>query len=400
MNFPDSPEAISLENGDTMTLNMGNYELPLMWVTSNASAAILGEEDNTLVTSVANVTNYTLGSTNADGFNDEGLDLVEGDRFLVTVNDTDIGDVETMYYEVKTVEWDTPDVLVELEDLIGDHDLTFDKLTDTPTSGEVTVALEQVNDTHVYLTFSGATLNYNIAFSETGLRVTLPAKTDQQTNDVGTGVAIKFQEANNKDDLGAGAIFTATVKSNTNEKLHVSSVSGVTTKEDAADVYYGYVNSDLATKVTLDETADEYDFNVEYYGAEVTADVMVVGGAATVSGGETTLGNVLVKDSEVSSVATKNLIVVGGSCINSAAAALVGGAKCGAAWTTATGIGSGQFLIKGYADSSITTALALLVAGYDAEDTVKATTYLTNKAVDTSKAYKGTTTTETAVVID
>ncbi len=94
------------------------------------------------------------------------------------------------------------------------------------------------------------------------------------------------------------------------------------------------------------------------------------------------------------------MIVVGGSCINSAAATLVGGAKCGAAWTAATGIGSGQFLIKGYADSTLTSELALLVAGYDAEDTVKATTYLLNKDVDTSKAYKGTTTTETAVVID
>lgn len=127
---------------------------------------------------------------------------------------------------------------------------------------------------------------------------------------------------------------------------------------------------------------------------------MVVGGDAAVSPGESTLGNVLVKDSEVSSVATKNLIVVGGSCINSAAAALVGGTKCGAAWTEATGIGTGQFLIKGYEDSTITTGLALLVAGYEAEDTVKATTYLTNKVVDTSKAYRGTTSTETAVVIN
>jgi hypothetical protein len=79
---------------------------------------------------------------------------------------------------------------------------------------------------------------------------------------------------------------------------------------------------------------------------------------------------------------------------------LVGGAKCGAAWTTATGIGTGQFLIKGYATSTLTSGVALLVAGYDAEDTVKATTYLTNKVVDTSKTYQGTTTTETAVVID
>jgi hypothetical protein len=182
--------------------------------------------------------------------------------------------------------------------------------------------------------------------------------------------------------------------------LHVASTNVTTLKEDSSSkIYIGYVPSDLASKVTLDESGDEYDFNVDYYGAEVTADVKVVGGTSTTSTGSNVLGNILVKDSEVSSVATKNLIVVGGSCINSAAAALVGGTKCGADWTSATGIGTGQFLIKGYATSTLTSGVALLVAGYDADDTVKATTYLTNKVVDTSKAYKGTTTTETAVVI-
>jgi len=116
--------------------------------------------------------------------------------------------------------------------------------------------------------------------------------------------------------------------------------------------------------------------------------------------GTTQLGNVIVKDSEVSNVATKNLIVVGGSCINSAAAALVGGAKCGASWTEATGVGSGQFLIKGYASSDITSKLALLVAGYDAADTKNAATYLTNKAIDTSKEYKGTSSTSAELVVE
>jgi S-layer protein (TIGR01564 family) len=128
---------------------------------------------------------------------------------------------------------------------------------------------------------------------------------------------------------------------------------------------------------------------------------MVVGGDATVSSGDTNTKDILVvKDTEVSSVATRNLIVVGGSCINSAAAALVGGSKCGASWTEATGVGQGQFLIKGYADSTITTGFALLVAGYDVDDTVKASTYLTNKVVDTSKALKGTSSTLVAVEIE
>ncbi len=400
LDLPSSPETISLDSGETMNLVMGNYELPLLTIDdSNSSKATLGEEDYPLVTAISNVTNYTGGSTNTDAFLDEGLDLVEGARFIITTVDTDLGDIQTLYYEVETIDWDTPDVLVELQDLIGSSDLTFDDLTDTPDVGDITVALEQVNDTHVYLTFSGATLYYNRVVSENGMLVTLPANDFDDTEDVGVGVTLVFTEADKDEDVGEGSFFNAVVKSTTNEKLHASTTN-VTTLEGDDDVFWGHVVSDVASKVTHDQTADEYEFEIDYFGEEVTAQVMVVGGSSTVSSGTNTLGNVLVKDTEVSSVATKNLIVVGGSCINSAAAALVGGTKCGAAWTEATGIGSGQFLIKGYADSSITSEIALLVAGYDAEDTVKATTYLTNKVVDTSKAYRGTTSTETAVVMD
>ena len=84
------------------------------------------------------------------------------------------------------------------------------------------------------------------------------------------------------------------------------------------------------------------------------------------------LGSLLILDTQVSAHKSKNLIVVGGSCINSAAAALVGGALCGPSFTGATGVGAGQYIIKGYADSTISDKVALLVAGYDAADTAAA----------------------------
>jgi len=117
-------------------------------------------------------------------------------------------------------------------------------------------------------------------------------------------------------------------------------------------------------------------------------------------GGASQLGDVLVKDSEVSSVSSKNLIIVGGSCINSAAASVLGGAYCGAAFTQATGVGSGQFLIKGYDDASITSKLALVVAGYEAADTTNAATYLRTQTVDTSKEYLGTSSTSATLVTE
>jgi hypothetical protein len=407
MTFPSSSEAVSLDNGETMTLTMGNYELPIFHITAgNSSAATLGDEDFPLVTKTSDgLANYTARSEDANvSVNTGGLDLQENDRFLVTSLDADLSDVETMYYEVNKIHvsgTNQTDVSVELKDLIGTNDLTFDTAADVKSVRDIDVTINQVNDTHVYLMFDGTGISYNTVVSEKGLEVTLPANWENSTSDVGTGVVLTLTEAEKGGDLAKGMPFTATVKKTTNNKLHVLETNVSTLKEDSSSkVEIGYVPSDLASKVTIDKSGDEYDFNVDYYGAEVTADVKVVGGVSTTSTGSNVLGNILVKDSEVSSVATKNLIVVGGSCINSAAAALVGGAKCGAAWTTATGIGTGQFLIKGYATSTLTSGVALLVAGYDAEDTVKATTYLTNKVVDTSKAYKGTTTTETAVVID
>jgi len=136
---------------------------------------------------------------------------------------------------------------------------------------------------------------------------------------------------------------------------------------------------------------------VEVYMSEEAASITA--GVAAVTGGATQIGDILVKDTEVSSVSTKNLIVIGGSCINSAAATLVGGPYCGADWTTATGVGSGQFLLKGYTNPSIApTKMALLVAGYEAADTVNAATYARTQAFDTSKEYLGTSATSATLV--
>ncbi|MBU2615948.1 MAG: hypothetical protein KKC19_02485, partial [Nanoarchaeota archaeon] len=116
------------------------------------------------------------------------------------------------------------------------------------------------------------------------------------------------------------------------------------------------------------------------------------------------LGSVLVTDAEVTSVQSKNLVVVGGSCVNSVAASLVGGAYCGSAWTSATKIGTGQFLIQSYNNPYTSGKVALLVAGYERENTVDASTYLRNKPqgeIDTTvgKKYVGTSGTQATLTV-
>jgi hypothetical protein len=99
---------------------------------------------------------------------------------------------------------------------------------------------------------------------------------------------------------------------------------------------------------------------------------------AVVSGGS--LGNMVFTDAEKSSWSSKNVVIVGGSCINSAAAEALGvsAGTCGEAFTAATSVSAGQFLIK---KTTMNGKIAVVVAGYEADDTVKAAQQLINKGV-------------------
>jgi len=104
-------------------------------------------------------------------------------------------------------------------------------------------------------------------------------------------------------------------------------------------------------------------------------------------------GVLLLDDTEVGQASGMNLIVVGGSGINSVAASLLGGAYTESAFTDATDVGAGEFLIQSFEKDGKT---ALLVAGYNAEDTDKAVTYLLGEDVVTTVGtkYIGSSSTE------
>lgn len=183
---------------------------------------------------------------------------------------------------------------------------------------------------------------------------------------------------------------------------------------DATDASLTYTGTNRWLTDPEDSTVQRY---VTRYGAEITSTdptddpasievkipksivkplvyVTTAEGVTVTStaGGATQLGEVLVTDSEVSSVSSKNLIVVGGSCINSVAANLLGGLACGSDFTTKTGVGSGQYLIQSLTSTYSSSKIALVVAGYEAADTVNAATTLRTQAIDTTvgKKYTGT----------
>ena len=97
-------------------------------------------------------------------------------------------------------------------------------------------------------------------------------------------------------------------------------------------------------------------------------------------------------DAEKSSWQSRDVVLVGGSCINSATAEALGVAypTCASAWESAIGIGSGQFLIQSVGSAFTSGKVALVVAGYEKADTAAAASRLVNEAatIDTTAGNK------------
>jgi hypothetical protein len=303
------------------------------------------------------------------------------------------------------------------------------KNDDTFSIGNVELGIHDIRinsgDKSAKITANSSNTRFDYLYSDEGLRVYLPFNATHTAavpltdvgaiNFSGTNTTTAPAGANNatfylsmveedKDgNLGSGDSWNISLgwDAGTTQEPEVSDLIGedVTAVEIGdTDVWRSFMYSALATEFLWNKPSSGQDsMKIVYHGNEVAAGVFITSPKVDLVPGE--LGDVLVKDTEVSSVATKNLIVVGGSCINSAAATLVGGAYCGSAWTSSTNVGSGQFLIKGYADSTLTSKMALLVAGYEAADTGNAGTYLRTQVVDTSKEYTGTSGTQATLVV-
>jgi hypothetical protein len=351
-------------------------------------------------------------------FNDDNTH----DYFVASWSDSN--DAESYLMRFNSIRIDGTDNKTDLQYLKGGvwtDAQTGLKDGDTVSIGSVDLTIHTVSklgSTKTVLFGNSSTnINFHTLYSEEGATVYLPYLSTNTSTAAGavnfsalydggtaghnaTSFELVMKEEDKSENKYAGDWINMTIgwDSSTTAEVEVSSIAtsntdAASTEIQSTDVWRDFAYSELATEILYNKpSSGQKSVKLVYHGDEVTADVYISSSeAVTTIGGDA--GVLLVKDTEVSSVATKNLIVVGGSCINSAAAALVGGAHCGPAWTAATGVGSGQFLIKGYASSSITSKLALLVAGYEAADTVNAATHLRTKTVDTSMGGIGTTST-------
>ncbi|MBU0466487.1 MAG: hypothetical protein KJ718_04010 [Nanoarchaeota archaeon] len=298
--------------------------------------------------------------------------------------------------------------------------------------GLVSFTLTNINhstaDKSILITATGNT-NFHTIYTVGGLKIWLPVNVTQGVdnqdfkgsinlssqagkwvgdtgNDVNTWF-LHMQEEDYQDNIASGVDFNMTIDdtTSTNNPLQVSQVNGAGTggsatsetwggleQGDSTSVYEAYMKSDVGARI-LHYTKPDEDYVEVYYptgDSESYAEVYLTeSGTTSGSSGTNTIG-VPVTDAEATSYAGKSIVVIGGSCVNTVAAQLLGSSTpmCGDTWTTATGVGVGQYLVQTFARTG--DKVATIVAGYAIQDTATAATALTTQTVDTTVGMKYT----------
>jgi hypothetical protein len=384
---PDGDDSIKVKT----ELKDGSLSMNVFYLNgSNTGIAGLGEKDSHKL-----VTNGTT---------DAGILLNESENSYFVATWISGDDAESYVFEISSIDDESGKNKTTIKNLVSNSEVVFSEVTKTKDVGSLQLTLNAASDTNkvAYITVdssSGLTYSDRLVTKD-GLMFKLPVNAGlfNATGVTSTNWVMNFTEETKDGDIQGGNSVLATIAVDGDDGLEPTTLTGVTLKEDGDDTdnYVGYVISDIATKFWQSKPSTGLnELEVLYPDEESYAEVYVSEtGAAIVAEGGTKI--LPVKDSEAP--AAKNLVVVGGSCVNSVAATLLGGALCGADFEAKTGVGAGSFLIETFARDG--GAVATLVAGYNAEDTTNAAKYLTTQTVDTTvgKKYKGTTATTATLV--
>lgn len=410
LNYP-TEETITAQRGGSLyfeltdfPLKNGEADVPILYAATAGTFSGLGKDSDNELNTAADGVNLTFDGDNDDWFpvsyattDDSESHLVRFTNFVIdgTNHEADLQEwKDGAWSTIKSgVQNNTDDISVGTAELIV---YNIDKSAKTVIVGN-----------------SSTSTNFNTLYSKEGLKVQLPyigANTTAEgiinftaptgnstTGHNGTSFYLVMKEEDKDDNVAAGDWINVTVgwDGSSPAEPQVSAVAmsnadATSTEIGDTDVFRDFTYSALATEILFDKPSSGTDsVDVIYHGSEVTADVYVT--STDVTSDETVdLGGVLVTDAEVSSVSSKNLVVVGGSCINTVAASLVGGAYCGAAWESATGVGTGKFVIQSFASPYSSGKVAVLVAGYEAAETVAGASRLVNlgSTIDTSVGNK------------
>lgn len=438
MNYPKQEQIVVQADGDD-NLVLSNFPLAggvtetinLLYSNGTNFTLIGKDSNNVLATSGAGNGTLTFTKNADDYFVVTYLSGEDGSSYLVRATNWDDADypTNTVDFEYLTSSgWKSLDTGVANTDsvTVGDGSFTASAISNESSSATVTVSagtstsfnkLISAEGLTVYLPFinttavsfvnatnytaanacliavdapTGVQLGYNQVVTYNGSTTGLAWTNTTTCSNLPSTYTLNFTEETKDDAIAGGSNFSVSVGLDSQSEVYITSVVGDGSAYEVgeSDVYVSYVTSALNTEINDDQSGDHEKVTITYHGGESFADVFVTAPNAVVTPGtpgNSGVGAVVVKDSEVSTVQAKNLIVVGGSCVNTVAASLLGSTTplCGADFTTKTGVGAGQFLIKVFASPYATGKVAMLVAGYNEGDTAKAATYLTTNVVST-----------------
>ena len=302
---------------------------------------------------------YSMNNTNPTDDYRSGVDVavIEGEND----DSIKIGGYETDRVYFEYVNGTTPLVSVFFKDIDGDRDPSNEGRNQFMANYTVTkdnIATLIVDDTElkVGLIIGGSEVVLTLEEPNEDI-IEIPLGID--TNNKFKMLGVKEGDANNDDLIVDG--------------------ESIGTQEDDVMDHYGVIIRDPESyaddDMVLLSVPDEQVFatiKVSGQGEEIVE----VEETNSTEVSDTPIGVLIVKDTEINNVKDKNLIVVGGSCINAVAAQLLGlpANTCGSDFTAVTNVGSGQYLIKEYVSPYNADKVALLVAGYEAADTTAATT--------------------------
>lgn len=325
----------------------------------------IDEEDNV----VYEKGEYTLPN-NFTTIEFNGLNEVSYDNYEVSFDDVDLYN-NSGESEKNGVRRDDVNVVV----IKGDNDNSFELVdgveTDTlyienTTYGNISIYymdLAKDFSTGKPVFYKSINLSNNTI---TTLATLISDETELQVNLINNGTVLSIGDI--EISLGDYTRLGLTKEDAESSDIIVNNKSIGTYENDVMD-YYGTVietpesNADN-DMVILKVPSEQVYAKISVLGSEEDSEV-IVGPKPTAS----ELNITKVTDGQLITTSGKNIVVVGGSCINTLAAELLGGKFCGTEFTSKTGVNAGQVLIQTFDRGN--GNIATLVAGYNAEDTTR-----------------------------
>ncbi len=409
-------EGVDIDDDEYFILNSGNYEYfmkmlkvslsessksdvhfkDLLTGTSYTTNGVdndvdINETAGTTTTFTINSQTFTVESVDADTVKIYSSDyttnkavfpyvkLVDGkDHKVALTNTTTIADTitATSTTEVGSKIYDLPTGNIQFG--IANESSNFGYKIDEASSWTTTT---QANDTYTigavdYVVNSTFTENTTLVIDS----ISLEASQTAGANHTASAPTILFIEEEDKTEATAdtkNAVVLATTDSTTFSECSTPIFSG-TSDDNGFDnsKHTGYLTN-FGTYILKDASdTDQTVTSLTYSGNQMYGELYVSEVGASITPGSSGAGGLIsvFKDTQVSSFSGKNLFIVGGSCINQAAAKVLGSDEpvCGAAFTDLTTVGSSQYILKTVESPYDATKIAMLVAGYEAADTINA----------------------------